>query len=329
LIIPQNILLSIEHTIFGKLCQLFINVRECLMYKACYKRGSQLLKQIYVGIDGGATKCTVRLEDDAGVFLCQATGGPANIRISVSDAWASIKQTINAAIAQLDVPVDSLVLHAGMGLAGCEIADAKQEFLAYPHGLQRVVVTSDAHTACLGAHAGRNGVVIIVGTGTVGLRCEDGVISAKVGGWGFPHDDVGGGAWLGLEAAKLTLQSLDGRLPMSALAKAVYTHFDSDHDAFVNWANIANSTRFAELAPFVIAECKNNDPMATNLLERAAREIERLAQAICIKDLPCALVGGVAPFIEPYLSANMRKQLQPCKGTPAEGAIMLLRKVHG
>lgn len=284
-------------------------------------------KQIYVGVDGGATKCTIRLEDDAGTFLGQATGGPANIRISVADAWLSINNAIDSVITQLGIPADSIALHAGMGLAGCEIAEAKQAFLEYPHGLQQLIVTSDAHTACVGAHGGKDGVVIIIGTGTVGLKCENGIVS-KVGGWGFPHDDVGGGAWLGLEAMRLTLQALDGRLPMSGLANIVYQHFKSNHEEMVVWANAANSTRFAELAPCVIAACKNNDPVATNLLERAAREIERLAQAILVDGLPCTLVGGIAPFIEPYLSAGMRKHLQPCKATPAEGAIMLLRKAH-
>jgi glucosamine kinase len=269
----------------------------------------------------------VRLEDDAGTFLGQATGGPANIRISVADSWASIKQAIQAVTAQLGLSDDAIMLHAGMGLAGCELAEAKAEFMAYPHGFARVIVTSDAHTACLGAHGGKDGVVIIVGTGTVGLKCQNGVVS-KVGGWGFPHDDVGGGAWLGLEAMRMTLQSLDGRLPMSGVAQAVYQHFHSNHEEMVLWANAANSTRFAELAPCVIAASKNNDPAAINLLERAAREIERMAHAIRADGLPCALVGGITTFIEPYLSAPMRKYLQPCKATPAEGAIMLLRNTH-
>ena len=46
--------------------------------------------------------------------------------------------------------------------------------------------------------------------GTVAFQIE-GDKEYKVGGWGFPHGDEGSGAWLGLEAVRLTLHWLDGR----------------------------------------------------------------------------------------------------------------------
>ena len=64
----------------------------------------------------------------------------------------------------------------------------------------------------------------------------------KVGGWGFPHDDEGGGAWLGLHAVKITLKWLDRRLPESGLARAIYAYFAEDQQQLVTWANQANST---------------------------------------------------------------------------------------
>jgi glucosamine kinase len=50
--------------------------------------------------------------------------------------------------------------------------------------------------------------LIAIGTGTVGYQIE-GDKECKVGGWGFPHGDEGSGAWLGMEAVRMTLHWLD------------------------------------------------------------------------------------------------------------------------
>ncbi len=57
------------------------------------KRGDGV-QDIFIGVDGGATKCKVRVEDAEGNLLGQALGGPANIRLSVEMAWQSILQPL-------------------------------------------------------------------------------------------------------------------------------------------------------------------------------------------------------------------------------------------
>jgi len=282
-----------------------------------------LIKELLMGVDGGATKCTVRLEDGDGVLLGLATSGPANIRISIEQAWQSIHHALDAALAQAGLKQESVALHAGMGLAGCEMDESKQAFINFPHKLHTLTVTSDAHTACLGAHNGSDGAIIIIGTGMVGLKCEKGV-STKVAGWGFPYDDAGSGAWLGLEAIKIAFQSLDGRLPESAFSSAIHGYFQHDTTRLITWANSANSTRFAELAPLIIAFGRQGDPQAMLLLQRAALEIERTAEALALANLPCALVGGIAPHLEPYLNEKLRRKLSPAFASPDVGAIRLV-----
>ncbi len=265
------------------------------------------MQSLYIGVDGGATKVIVRVEDEQGRLLGQETGGPANIRISVPQTWESINTTLDAVLQRLNISHDdpAYSLHAGMGLAGCELPSAYQAFLAGSHRFKSLVVTTDAHTACLGAHQGKDGAIIIIGTGVVGYQIKNGKIT-KVGGWGFPNDDTGGGAWLGLEAVKLTLQWLDGRDPRTELAAAVYEYFSEDLDHMVDWANQANSTAFARVAPIVIQLAKDGEPAARQLLKQAAKAIDKIGyaldSAIEIQELPlpCSLIGGVAPFLVPY-----------------------------
>lgn len=284
-------------------------------------------QNIFVGVDGGATKCVVTVEDEGGHLLGREVSGPANIRISVDQAWQSVNEGLSRILQPLSISLQDkhYHFHAGMGLAGCEIKAAYQSFLNHAHPFNTLIVSTDAHTACLGAHHGEDGAIIIAGTGVVGFETVHHHVK-KVGGWGFPHDDEGGGAWIGLEAVKITLQWLDGRLTASELANLVFNHFDRNRDKLVSWANQANSTAYAELAPIVIRQSKVGDAAAVKILQRAAQALDRIAEALAYQNLPCVLIGGVAPFIEPYLSAGLRARLRPCQLTPDAGAVLLVRQ---
>jgi glucosamine kinase len=292
-------------------------------------------ENIYIGIDGGATKCKARIEDAAGNLLGQAIGGPANIRLSVTDSWQSIYNSIEAILTPLNISLHdrNYHFHASLGLAGCEVQAAREIFLATPHPFTTLHLTSDAHVACLGAHGGQDGAIIIIGTGVVGYQIHQDQTN-RVGGWGFPHDDEGGGAWLGLEAARLTFQWLDNRREKTALVEEIFAYFKNDLNDFTHWANRATSNEFARLAPLVINHSLTNDVMAEKLMATAAIAIDSVAGALArlnpenSRPLPCSLFGGVAPFIEPWLSEELRARLTPRQGDANNGAILLARERH-
>lgn len=292
-----------------------------------------MAQDIFIGVDGGATKVQVRIEDSAGRLIGQGRGGPSNIRLSVSVTWASIFQAIEEALYSSGISIYDKTrysFHAGMGLAGCETKDAYQEFLKHPHPFKTLKVVSDAHTSCLGAHGGRDGAIIIAGTGVVGYQLENGK-STKVGGWGFPHDDIGSGAWLGLEVTRLTFQWIDHRIEKSPLLEEVFDFFNQDLDYFLGWANHANSTEYARLAPLIINFAQHNDHIAIQLLKTAAIGIDSI-HATLLKlqrnqstPLPCSLFGGISPFLLPYLSESLRKRIVPQKADENKGALLMIR----
>lgn len=289
-------------------------------------------KYYFLGVDGGATKCTVRLEDEAGNVLGQAVSGPANIRLSAMAAWQSIFTALEKISHEATITLNRghCQIHAGIGIAGCEIAEAYQAFIQATHPFATLEVIHDAEAACLGAHAGKDGALIIAGTGVVGFLMEAG-LSSKVAGWGFPQDDAGSGAWLGLQAVSETLRWQDGRRSASLLAEAVFKQFGEQLDDLVAWANQANSTAFAELAPLVIQTARAGDAAAKQLLQAAAREIDGVAVALTTKQkhpdqsLPCAMIGGIAPFLMPYLSDSLQAKLVKAQLPPEAGAILFAR----
>ena len=173
---------------------------------------SNPMQDIFIGIDGGATKTIARVEDAHGELLGQGQGGPANIRLSVEGSWQSIHDALREALVKPGLRLDDgrLRFYCGAGLAGTEVTSACDQFVNTPHPFARLILKSDGYTSCLGAHGGGDGAMIAIGTGTVGYEIEADK-EYKVGGWGFPHGDEGSGALLGLEAVRLTLHWLDGR----------------------------------------------------------------------------------------------------------------------
>jgi glucosamine kinase len=287
------------------------------------------MTDLFVGVDGGATKTLVRLEDGQGTLLGEAHGGAANIRLSVEGSWRSIRGALAQALAQAGLTVDTggHRLFCGAGLAGTEVAAACRGFLAAPHPFARLVLRSDGYTACLGAHAGEDGATISVGTGTIGFQVEGGRDS-RVSGWGFPHGDEGSGAWLGLAAIRRTLQWLDGRAPADPLLEAVHARFNGDLEALVTWANASSATEFGEIAPLVVEQAARQSPFALALAREAGREIDRVGQALAAQSrraLPCCLLGGLAAFLEPWLEPALRARLRPARLAPVRGALLMIR----
>lgn len=57
---------------------------------------------LFIGVDGGGTKCRVRIRNQNGVICSDADGGPANIYSDFHAAIAEIKKTLNHALAKLN-----------------------------------------------------------------------------------------------------------------------------------------------------------------------------------------------------------------------------------
>ncbi|MDX1655634.1 MAG: BadF/BadG/BcrA/BcrD ATPase family protein [Candidatus Competibacteraceae bacterium] len=291
-----------------------------------------MTRDIFIGVDGGATKTLARAEDAQGVLLGEGRGGPANIRLSVATSWQSVRQAVDQAMAATGLHPDhpGHRFYCAMGLAGTELTAARQAFLAVPHPFSRLVLKSDGHTACLGAHTGADGAVIAIGTGVVAWQIHHNR-EHQIGGWGFPHDDLGGGAWLGMQAVGLTLQWQDGRRKPSPLLTAVFDRFGRDPARLVAWACEADATRFAQLAPLVVQQAEAGTELARKLMQRAAGEIDRIDRALVRRAegriLPCCLQGGLAPFLKPWLGEALRARLVPCRQDAVHGALLLIRRM--
>lgn len=291
-----------------------------------------MIKDIFIGVDGGGTKTKMRIEDAEGHLLGEGRGGPAQIRVSAEQAWKSITDTFFQILKELSIdPHDkNYRFHAGLALAGTEIQVAYNAFINHPNPFNTVCLKSDAYAACLGAHNGADGSIIIIGTGTKGLQIE-GTHVTEVGGWGFPQSDEGSGAWLGLQAIRFTLQHLDGRLPSSPLFDSVLEKFNGKRADLLDWTLGATSSRYGTIAPIVIHHMELKEPVSLRIMKEAALNIDAIGTALNeqaldqTKLLPCCLFGGIAPYMKPFLSTPLQNQIIDRMFGASKGAILMLQ----
>ncbi len=149
---------------------------------------------LYLGVDGGGTGCRARLVDEAGNVLGQGLSGPATTRLGVENAWASVMRAWTGAAEEAGLdPSQAQNVKAGIGIAGLTRAGSREELESLPHPFGSIRFTSDGAAACLGAHSGHDGGIVIAGTGSIG-PCLVGGQEVRAGGYGFPISDEGSGA---------------------------------------------------------------------------------------------------------------------------------------
>jgi glucosamine kinase len=212
-----------------------------------------------------------------------------------------------------------------LALAGASEPAERTRAGRHVHPFRRALIITDAHAACIGAHDGQDGGVILAGTGTIGWAVIGGR-QYRCGGWGFPISDEGSGAWLGCEAIKLAMRAHDRSIAWSPLSHAVFSYFHSDPHTVVRWLTEAKPRDFARFAPAVV-ENSGYDPVASELMRRAALHIDSLAACLTAWGAPrLALMGGLAKALEPFLALTTRDCLVRPVGDALDGALRLARE---
>ncbi len=281
---------------------------------------------LFIGVDGGGTGCRARIEDAEGRVLGTGIAGPAAVRLGIDKSMAALKNACLAAVAEAGLPPEALgSMDAGIGLAGIGRKGALEQIVAQPHPFRSVVYVNDANIACIGAHGGRDGGIVIIGTGSVGFAVVGGR-EIRVGGYGFPISDEGSGADLGLQAIRVSLRAYDGRAVATNFTRDVMARFQNDPFEAVAWMDRATATDYARLAPLVMRHADAGDPVSRRIVRDAAEQIDELIRRLVGSGAPrVALLGGLASPMEPWLAPDVQRNLSPVEGDAVAGALYLAR----
>ncbi|MFZ6844540.1 BadF/BadG/BcrA/BcrD ATPase family protein [Undibacterium sp. RuTC16W] len=294
--------------------------------------------QYLIGVDGGGTGTRVRLlarqgvqanstaADAVSAISAVGTAGPSGLMHGAEAAWNSILAATRQAFFEAGLSMPALgEIAAGCGLAGINNRQWAAEFVSANPGFGLLVIETDAGTTLLGAHQGKAGAIIALGTGSVGeVMLSDGS-RREVGGWGFPSSDEASGAWLGLRAMNHAQHVLDGRSPADVFSAVVIAHCGGDKDAVFRWLAQANQTRYAQLAPMVIAHA-GSVARASAIMSAAGYEVGKMAMALDPSaTLPIALCGGLAESMNDFLPEDLRPRIVKPHADSAAGALILIQ----
>ena len=283
---------------------------------------------IFLGIDGGGSKCKAIVMSADNKILGTGISGPGNPLHGFEQATHSIVTSAKLALADANIAESSLGnIVAGVGLAGVNLPVLFEQMNNWQHPFKAMHLTTDLLIACLGAHQGEDGAVIISGTGSCGFSYVDGE-PYIVGAHGFPHGDKGSGAWFGLQAAKQVLLSLDGLIATSSLNDKLLSLLNVKTGVELVEAIAGKPAAFyARMANLVFDAAEQGDALALAIVKEGANYIDNVATQLSKCCPPrLSLIGGLTPRLLPWLAQEVQKSLSAPLNSPEVGAVFYARQ---
>jgi len=285
-------------------------------------------KKLFLGIDGGGSKCKAIVMNEKNEVLGTGVSGPANPLHGFEQAINSI--TESAKLALIDAGLKHIKLNelnAGVGLAGVNLPILFEKMKAWQHPFKQMFLATDLLIACLGAHQGGDGAVIISGTGSCGFSYDDGG-EFMVGGHGFPHGDKGSGAWFGLQGVKQVLLSLDGIDEPTIMCDILLAQLDcKDDTSLVEVIAGKAAAYYGQLANLVFDAAEQGDKLALRIVAEGAEYIDSIARILLEKNPPrISMIGGLTPRLMPWLNKEIQQQFSIPLSAPEVGSVLFARK---
>ncbi len=282
---------------------------------------------LFIGVDGGGTRCRARAADADGRIIGEAETGTANLLAGLDQARANIVSAMTGALAAGGVAPSMLGRSVvGLGLAGANVATLHRAFSGAGLPVSAFALESDAFVACRGAHGNADGAIAVLGTGTAYVARRDAAF-VSLGGWGFALSDQGSGADIGRTALRAALLAYDGIGPADALTEAVLSHFRHNPDAMVTFARDALPRDFGNFAPLVLDHADAADPVASAIVEDAIGHIATAIDRLQALGAPAvALLGGLAMRYRARLITRVAVPIVDPDGDALTGALALARE---
>lgn len=276
-----------------------------------------------IAVDGGGTHCRAAVATADGMVLGRATAGAANIATDPAGAVTNIVEAAKLALREADLADEPLdTMPAFLGLAGFNVS-ADIAPLAARLPFEKVRFEDDSVIALQGALGDEDGVIAILGTGSVYCGRQGNVIR-RAGGWGFTVGDLGSGARLGQALLQETLLAYDRIQPSSPLTLQVMNEFSNDPARLVNYAQSEKPGGFARYAPLVFYYAKHGDAVGTALVQGAVAKVgAALATVTWPECKTLCLLGGLASLYAPYIDPRFKEILKPAKADALTGAVEL------
>jgi len=236
--------------------------------------------QLFLGIEGGATRTTGVVTDGELRVLSRHVTGPTNLyAVGEKRALAAIHDILTHTLFPAGARVDTLAAMA-FCIAGVRTeADQKvwRRLIRRKTNLKApAIITHDAAAGLAAGSPEETGILVVCGTGSlVYARRTDGA-ERFVGGRGPILGDEGSGFDIGHRALRAALRASDGRGRPTLLERLIPERLGlGGLDDLVPWVSPFAKDRVASVAKIVFEAAESGDEVAVEILEGAAEELAR------------------------------------------------------
>lgn len=257
---------------------------SCTSRGSCHSQSPRSIQPpLFLGIDGGGTGTEACLVDAQGTVLGRGRGGPSNINYVTEDVL--VKSLATAARHCLDCGGISMndIAGACLALAGAGGDNPRRirHAVSSLFGDRPFIIVEDTYSALAAAHGGRDGIVVIAGTGSNCLGMRDGKYSSA-GGYGALLGDEGSAYSIALKGLRKVMRAFDGRERPTVLTDLFLkgTGLENPRD-FIGLTLEMDRTSIAALSRHVFRAADDlRDSGAMSILRNEARKLGELVSAV-------------------------------------------------
>ena len=241
-----------------------------------------------IGIDVGGTKTQAVLFGDDGSIIKEVKLPSAHPMCAQDDEIMSILQQC-----MLDETSDVVIGYAGYGKSETmrqHIESVVSTALKDRH----VVILSDIETALFSTLEDRDGITLILGTGSIALQRNNGAIERR-GGWGYMLGDEGSGYAIGLAILRHFVLQADHRAEKDELYQAVMNHYHlSDPSQLIETImDHGKPDRTLIASASIISSSFSHHPVIRNILHTSAIEVYEMIQSFHNDSETIVITGGM------------------------------------
>lgn len=263
--------------------------------------------KLFLGIDSGGTKTKFLLVDEYGQKISESIQSASHyLQVGYDGLKRVMTAGLDDCINQCNYSKED-IYYTFASVAG--YGDIEDDTILIENTMKevfnpnRITIGNDVENAYAGALVDQSGIVLIAGTGSIGLGIDESNQSLRCGGWHHIYGgDEGSGYWIGCKLIQeFTMQS-DGRSEKTLL----YSYM-KDKYRFVNDSDILkltvidwdfDRTKIARLSQDVYNLASQNDSAAIKIFNEAAVELSRIIIAIknnlsFNNDVKASYQGGV------------------------------------
>ena len=283
------------------------------------------------GIDGGGTRTTAVCSTPDGREIARKVFGPFNLNSIGEEAFRGILKDI---VSFLEETGNCRALCIGAaGVNNLRMAEIVHEVFSEAGIVYKLI--GDQEIAHTGALNGKEGIILIAGTGSICFGKNSAGKSATAGGWGHLLGDEGSGYGLGRDAIRAVSRLLDGYGEPTTIRELIAGEFGLDTpEKIVSYVYSNDKSAVAKISHLVEKAYWDKDPVAIGIVRSNAEALVDIVMAVSsrlgLDKCDVALLGGLMEhstclrdeFVRLLAERTQGLYCVPPLNNAAQGAVM-------